>query len=134
MTNTLARSVLALAAAATLAACSGSSSGGGSDGSGSTSFNDHGTKTVTGSSIDIEADNYYFEPSVITGKPGEKVTVTIENEGSTEHNFSIESQGVDEDIEAGEDTTVTVTMPSSGTVSFFCEYHKSQGMAGELKG
>jgi plastocyanin len=71
---------------------------------------------------------------VITGKPGEKVTVTIENEGSTEHNFTIESQDIDEDIEAGKDTTVTVTMPQSGAVSFFCEYHASQGMAGELKG
>jgi len=116
-----------------LAACGGSSSGGTSAG-GSGSFNNHGSKAVTGSSIDVEADNYYFEPSVITGKPGEKVTVTIENEGSTEHNFSIESQDVDEDIDAGKDVTVTVTMPSSGTVSFFCEYHKSQGMAGELKG
>jgi len=131
--RTLVRAAFALTLAAGLAACGGSSSGGSTAG-GSTSFNDHGSKTVSGSSIDIEADNYYFEPSVITGKPGEKVSVTIENEGSTEHNFSIESQNVDEDIDAGKDTTVTVTMPDSGTVSFFCEYHKSQGMAGELKG
>ena len=129
----LTRSALALAAAAMLAACGGSSSGGENAG-GSSSFNDHGSKTLSGTSVDIEADNYYFSPSVITGKPGEKVTVKIENESSTEHNFSIEDQGVDEDIEGGDDTTVTVTMPSSGTVSFFCEYHKSQGMAGELKG
>jgi len=131
--RTLVRATFALTIAAGLAACGGSSSGGSGAG-GSTVFNDHGSKTVSGSSIDIEADNYYFEPSVITGKPGEKVTVTIENEGSTEHNFTIESQDIDEDIEAGKDTTVTVTMPQSGAVSFFCEYHKSQGMAGELKG
>jgi plastocyanin len=130
MPNAVIRATLALATAATLAACGGSSGGGSS----ADSFNDHGTKAVSGSSIDVEADNYYFDPSVITGQPGQQVTITVKNESSTEHNFTIKSQDVDQDIEGGKDETVTVTMPTSGTVSFFCEYHQSHGMAGELKG
>jgi plastocyanin len=39
---------------------------------------------------------------------------------------------IDQDLEAGEDAKVTVTIPQSGEVSFYCKYHKSQGMAGAL--
>jgi plastocyanin len=95
--------------------------------------NDHGTKDVTGSDeVDMELDDYYFGPTVLTGRPGQKVTIKLENEGSEEHNFSIDAQKVDQDVESGEDATVTVTFPTSGTVSFYCTYHKALGMAGGL--
>jgi plastocyanin len=93
--------------------------------------NDHGSKTV-GDEVKVELDDYYFEPTVLKGKPGQKVTLELENEGKVEHNFSIASQGVDQDVEAGEDAKVTVTIPKSGALSFFCKYHKSMGMAGAL--
>src|SRR6059058_1421381 len=63
--------------------------------SSSPSFNNHGTKTVTGASLHLEADNFYFEPSVIRGKPGAKIRVTIENSSATLHNFTVKSQHVD---------------------------------------
>jgi plastocyanin len=95
------------------------------------SANNHGTKSVSGEA-EVELDDYYFEPTVLKGKPGQKVTLELENEGKVEHNFSIASQGVDQDVEAGEDAKVTVTIPKSGALSFFCKYHKSMGMAGAL--
>ena len=93
--------------------------------------NDHGSKTV-GNEAKVELDDYYFEPTVLKGKPGQKVTLELENEGKVEHNFSIDSQGIDKDLEAGKDAKVTVTIPKSGALSFFCKYHKSMGMAGAL--
>ena len=54
--------------------------------------NDHGTKTVSGSSFELEADNdgkdFYFDPTILKGKPGQKVTLEIKNEGSVKHNFT----------------------------------------------
>lgn len=97
------------------------------------SFNAHGSTTVQGSEVKLEADDYYFEPSTIRGTPGEKITVEIDNESGTEHNFTVESQDVDVDIEGHEDQTATVTIPASGFVSFFCEYHHSSGMAGVFR-
>ena len=41
---------------------------------------------------------------------------------------------IDKDLEAGEDAKVSVTIPKSGVVSFYCKYHKSMGMAGALTG
>jgi hypothetical protein len=43
--------------------------------------NNHGTKTVS-TSAEVELDDYYFEPTVIQGKPGSSVTLELKNEGS----------------------------------------------------
>jgi plastocyanin len=93
--------------------------------------NDHGSKNVS-NEAEVELDNFYFDPTVLHGKPGSQVTLELKNEGSTEHNFTIDSQGIDKDLEAGEDAKVTVTFPKSGQLSFYCKYHKSMGMAGAL--
>jgi plastocyanin len=89
-------------------------------------------KDVRGmASIEVEADDYYFKPSVLTGTPGQKLAVTVANESSsTEHNFMLTSQHIDKDIEAGADSTFSVTIPASGVLSFFCEYHAAKGLAG----
>ena len=122
-----------------LAGCGGSSessTAGEGEGQQSTiagvSANDHGSKDVSGET-EVELDDYYFEPTVLEGKPGTQVTLELENEGEVEHNFSIESQGIDQDVEAGETAKVTVRIPSSGEISFYCKYHKGEGMAGALK-
>ncbi|HEY7018979.1 MAG TPA: cupredoxin domain-containing protein [Gaiellaceae bacterium] len=95
------------------------------------SANDHGTKQVSGEA-DVELDDYYFEPTVIEGKAGSTVKLELENEGSMTHSFTLASQNIDKVIEPGEDATVMVKIPKSGVVSFYCKFHKSEGMAGGL--
>lgn len=120
------------------AGCGGSKkseAGGESEGKKATiagvSANDHGTKQVTGQT-EVELDDYYFEPTVLQAKPGSRVTLELKNEGKVEHNFSIDGQNLDQDIDPGKGATVTVMVPESGEVSFYCKYHKSMGMAGAL--
>jgi len=95
--------------------------------------NDHGTKAAedTGKT-EVELDDFYFSPTVLTGKPGQKVTLELKNEGNTEHSFTIDSQNVDQELGPGEEAEVDVTIPKSGVVSFYCKFHKSSGMAGAL--
>jgi plastocyanin len=96
--------------------------------------NDHGTKDVGGmSSVDVEQDDFYFDPTVLKGRPGQKLSIELENEGKVEHNFTIPSQHVDQDVEAGQKATVMVTFPQSGTLRFYCKYHSDRGMAGGLQ-
>lgn len=120
-----------------LAGCGGSSKPSGEESEGKrvtlagVSANDHGSKQVSGQT-EVELDDYYFEPTVLKGKPGARVTLELKNEGKVEHNFSIDAQHIDKDVEAGKNATVTVTIPQSGQVSFYCKYHKSMGMAGAL--
>ncbi len=95
--------------------------------------NDHGTKAVEDNGkTEVELDDFYFEPTVLEGKPGQKVTLELKNEGETEHTFTIDSQNVDQDLGPGEEAEVDVTIPKSGVVSFYCKFHKSSGMAGAL--
>jgi plastocyanin len=112
------------------------SSGGGSGGHkkiAGVNANDHGTQAVEDSGkTEVELDDYYFKPTVLEGKPGEKVTLELKNEGQVDHTFTLDSQGVDQDVQPGDEAEVTVTIPKSGVVSFYCKFHKSSGMAGAL--
>jgi plastocyanin len=109
------------------------SSGGGKKTIAGVQANDHGTKTASSTGkTEIELDDFYFEPTVLQGKPGAKVELELKNEGKVEHTFTIDSQGVDQDLQPGDEAEVTVTIPKSGDVSFYCKFHKSSGMAGAL--
>ena len=94
----------------------------------------HGIQDVSGENeIKVEMDDFYFSPTVLKGTPGQTVTLELENEGKVEHNLTIDAQQIDKDVEGGKSATVKVTIPNSGTVAFYCKYHRSQGMAGALE-
>ncbi len=98
------------------------------------SANDHGEKDVSGeTSLELEADDFYFEPTVLKGAAGESITLEISNESGTLHNFSLTDQAIDQDIPADGSTEVDVTFPDSGTLLFFCKYHQTSGMRGALE-
>ena len=110
-----------------------SSSGGGKKTIAGVQANDHGTKTARSSGkTEVELDDFYFKPTVLQGKPGEQVKLELKNESKVEHTFTIDSQGIDQDLQPGDEAEVMVTIPKSGAVSFYCKFHKSSGMAGAL--
>jgi plastocyanin len=93
--------------------------------------NSHGTKVVTGATtIPLEADSYYFSPTVLKGTPGQQVTLNIKNDTGVQHNFTLKAQQIDKDFSG--DVTINVTFPQSGVLSFYCKYHKTKGMGGAL--
>ncbi len=117
---------------------SASETGGGKITIGTELANDHDSTDASGmSSLEVELDDegtqFYFKPTVITGTPGQSLTLDLTNDGSALHNFSLTEQSVDTDVQAGGTGSVTVTIPQSGFVEFFCKYHKALGMIGELK-
>jgi plastocyanin len=90
-------------------------------------------KDVTGlGELDLEADEYYFEPAFLRGAPGQKLKLEIENESSTLHSFTIPEQKLDMNIPPKGKVVVEVTFPPSGVVRFFCRFHSALGMDGEL--
>jgi plastocyanin len=108
-------------------------SGGGQRAIAGVNANDHGTKAVEDNGkTEVELDDLYFKPTVLEGKPGQKVTLELKNEGGTEHTFTIDSENVDQELGPGEEAEVDVTIPKAGVVSFYCKFHKSDGMAGAL--
>jgi uncharacterized cupredoxin-like copper-binding protein len=93
----------------------------------------HGFTDVRGAkSVNLDLHDDYFEPTVIKGKRGQRIKVVLENYGHRLHNFTLPSQGIDRDLRPGKKATVTVQIPQSGQVGFYCKYHKGLGMAGGL--
>jgi plastocyanin len=85
------------------------------------------------SSVEIEADNFYFSPTILKGKPGQSVTLELKNEGSVTHNFTLASEHINQDLAVGQSAEVKVTFPQSGTVLFHCAFHQTSGMIGALQ-
>jgi predicted lipoprotein with Yx(FWY)xxD motif len=80
----------------------------------------------------MEIDSNYFEPTFVKGTPGQKITLTLSNESSTLHNFSVPALAIDQDVQSKGEIDVAVTFPQSGVLLFLCKYHTSAGMNGEL--
>jgi plastocyanin len=93
--------------------------------------NDHGSASATGATIDIQAEDFYFEPTCETGVQDGTVTLVVRNAGGALHNVSIPDQGIDEDVEAGDTIRVDVKV-GSAAVQYFCKYHRTSGMVGAL--
>lgn len=108
----------ALVAAVALAACGGDSdntAGGGSS-------EDSGATTLS------MVDNA-FTPMSLTVASG--TTVDVSNDGQALHNIAVEGADIDEDVEPGQSTSITVDL-EAGDYTMFCEYHRTAGMEGTL--
>jgi plastocyanin len=107
--------------------------GGGTITVGSDKANNRGTASVSGKEeISVELDSFFFKPTVLKGTAGQQIKLELENESDTLHNFTLEDQNLDQDVQAGQKAEVTVTLPQSGSLEFFCKYHRASGMVGEL--
>jgi len=125
-----------------LAACGGGGYGGSKKSAegttttiGGVAAKSHGTKDVSGETGKVEVDmyDYYFEPTVLKGKPGQKVTIELKNEGQTAHTFTVSAQSVDQEVQPGDEAEADVTFPQGGQVTFVCKFHKNMGMVGALE-
>ena len=96
--------------------------------------NNKGTATVKKGKVKVEADDFYFKSTFLKAKPGTTVTVSLKNEGTTQHTFTIDGLGVDQTLNPDQKATVTVTLPASGATNFYCRFHgptaTNQGMQG----
>ncbi len=111
----------ALAASLLLSACGGGD-GGGDAGNGTAGDAAGGGTTLT------MVDNA-FEPADATFAAGEQIELA--NDGQALHNLTVEGEGIDEDVEAGQSTAVTLDL-EPGSYTMFCEYHRGAGMEGTL--
>ena len=86
-----------------------------------------GSGTRPECSDSLAADDNVFEPACAEVDAGGDVAVV--NEGSALHSFTIDDLGIDEDIESGQEASVTIDA-DPGEYRFYCKYHP--GMEGTL--
>ena len=92
--------------------------------------NDHGTKALSGDKVEVELDNFYFEPTYVAADGGKTVKVELKNDGDTAHTFTIDGTDIDVVLQPGDKQTVEVELPDSGQLVYYCRFHQSQGMQG----
>src|SRR5690348_9075442 len=134
--------VFAFAALLLLAACGSSSkNSSGSSGNNSSSnapvqlsgtVNNKGTTTASGGSISIQAGDFAFTPTYVKAPGGSTLKVSLKNTGQNEHTFTIDSLHVDKTLTPGASMTVSVKVPSSGSLNFYCRFHRGVGMQGAI--
>jgi len=105
-----------------LAACGGSSSNGGDGGGGGGGG---------GGGLTLTIKDFAFQPDTLSAPGGQQAAVTITNEDSVTHSFTLDDGGVSKDVPAGQTVEVTVPFPASGTAGFHCKFHPS--MTGTLR-
>jgi plastocyanin len=93
--------------------------------------NDHGAAPATGATMSIQANDFFFAPTCVTGVPGGAISLTVHNASQTLHNVTFQSLGIDRDVPPGQTVTVTVEVATT-SLPFFCKYHRTSGMVGAL--
>ncbi|WP_263701532.1 cupredoxin domain-containing protein [Bacillus thuringiensis] len=82
--------------------------------------------------IEIELNDDYFKPNVITIPIEESTTLLLKNKGKSEHTFTVKKLGIDVVVEPGKEKNINVKPKSTGTYELICRYHLLKGMDGKV--
>ena len=112
------RAILVLALAGALAAC-GCSTASPSD---------------TVQEATLVGTEFAFDPNSIEVAAGSKLKVTLENKGTLEHDFTIDSLNIKLLAPIGQSPSFTTDALTAGSYEFYCSIpgHKEAGMTGTL--
>ncbi len=83
-------------------------------------------------SIEVELNDDYFNPKVITIPNGTSTTLILKNKGKKEHTFTVEKLGIDVEIQPGKEMNISVKPKQPGTYELICRYHFQEGMVGKV--
>lgn len=83
-------------------------------------------------SIEVELNDDFFNPEVITIPTGTATTLILKNKGKEEHTFTVEKLGIDAEVQVGKEKTITVQPKQPGTYELICRYHFQEGMVGKV--
>ncbi|MGM7722879.1 cupredoxin domain-containing protein [Metabacillus sp. Hm71] len=82
--------------------------------------------------IEVELNDDYFQPKVITIPNGRETTLILKNKGKKEHTFTVEKLRIDAEVQPGKEKTITVKPQNPGTYELICRYHVQEGMVGKV--
>ncbi|MBY0595216.1 cupredoxin domain-containing protein [Bacillus bingmayongensis] len=82
--------------------------------------------------IEVELNDDYFNPKVITLPIGRTTTLILKNQGNKEHTFTVEKLRIDVEVQPGKEKTITVKPKKPGTYELICRYHFQKGMDGKV--
>ena len=81
--------------------------------------------------IEVELNDDYFKPNVITIPTEESTTLLLKNKGKSEHTFTVKNSELTSSS-SQEKKNITVKPTSTGTYELICRYHLLKGMEGKV--
>ncbi len=120
---------LLVAGALVSSACAGDD-GGGDEGNGG---GGPITEAPTGADLSVSAAEFTFTPSDLTAPADTPVTIQITNDGTIEHDLTIDEANVKVAVTPAEMGTAEINLPA-GVYTFYCSIpgHRAAGMEGTL--
>lgn len=82
--------------------------------------------------VEIVAKDFSFTPAKFQVDAGGTFEVALNNSGAVPHTFTIDELDVDVEANVGEEMTVSVTPSSAGEFTYYCRFHRAQGMQGRI--
>ncbi|PHG60268.1 cupredoxin domain-containing protein [Bacillus toyonensis] len=82
--------------------------------------------------IEVELNDDYFNPNVITIQIEETTTLLLKNKGKNEHTFTVKKLGIDVVVESGKEKNIIIKPKNTGTYELICRYHLLKGMEGKV--
>jgi len=119
-------SVLSIGALVLMAACSSNSP----SSSGSSSPSIACTDMRSQSTVTLDMQNIAFHPKCVTVSGTQ--TVNLVNKDGVIHNWTVTGTNIDVNVQPGQTQTVTLDIAAGSTHGFFCRFHQSQGMVGQI--
>src|SRR5687767_4169815 len=80
-------------------------------------------------SVTLTAADFAFSPADLSAGAGD--TIEFTNEDDTEHSFTSEEAGIDEDAEGGGSVSISLADVEPGSYEYVCKYHPE--MTGNLE-
>lgn len=78
-------------------------------------------------SFEVQAFDYYFEPTSLQFEPGANVTLTLENGGSVAHSITIPDLDFEAEAQSGDSIDNSFTAPTEpGSLDFYCKFHPDE--------
>ncbi|PQZ49657.1 cytochrome C oxidase subunit II [Bacillus sp. MYb209] len=82
--------------------------------------------------IEVELNDDYFNPNVITIPVGKTTTLILKNQGNRDHTFTVKKLGIDAEVPPGKEKTIAVKPETPGTYELICRFHYLKGMEGKV--
>jgi uncharacterized cupredoxin-like copper-binding protein len=127
--------VAVLAAGLALSACGGGSEKAKGSGGGRSDASKAATVVAPdGPKLEVSAKEFGFTPATLTMKAGQPTDIVLKNDGSIEHDFSVDAAGFKLPVPASGTGDLPLTIAKPGTYPFHCSVpgHEGAGMKGTI--
>jgi plastocyanin len=76
--------------------------------------------------VTLVAQGISWKMTKLSFKADQRVTITVQNKDTVEHNFTFAAAKANKDVEDGQTVKVAFTAPGPGTYEFHCKYHPTR--------